>query len=617
MMTSLSPDGYPKVFQPLYKAYKDNISAFVKAAVTWDKVPLHRLPHSFTMKAEHHIPLPLPNTVLSFEKKLSSEQEVALQAMGCSALPGAKKDQSSVYRFPEGILDGEKIKALISHPNKVNLHQPTAFGQTNLAGVFSFLKLRGIITGFIWAHYYPAFTSEDTPSDILSNIPGFGELKRRAGGKDSNKGKKPRTDADTTDGEDMDVFEDAEEDDVEEFYVRGTPVTMARPPPEILNRWGPIANAPPLGGNVFPYFDGLLEADPNYTSEVVRNYFLLNLGDTTKECSLEFTRMKAAIGRMASSSLGKVLSHLMCGIKLALETQTIIYVYLERGHYTGFSLHGACYEINIHGRLIAPESKETLSSEIKEVDEHAFHLAKILQICARVIGKKTKDYPVIKKKGEITSARSLHKYLSSIPDFSSEEGRKEILDHSGYLNFRETPWKVTVETILNVVAILLEGSSLPDEAPMYIGGGNLFTQDSVIVAMSVFGEFGFSFRTSGGEKFRLPKDKKEDSMFKEVKGKKGKMIRPQRTFVVQKKSHAACSTDWSSFISDKVLIMKQQRSSAFKAEVFGGDKAQQLWEGLRDLVPEPKDTSGTSEELDEQDGEKEARPEEYAFDDFF
>jgi hypothetical protein len=591
--------------------------------MTKRRILVSSLPYKASLPVEKQIPLPMPNTVISFERKLSTEEEQAIQKLGAIVIPAKKDVESNRYRFPEGILSSDGLKAILQHPKKVNHYTITAYGQANLAAVLAFLKVKAIFTLFIKTQHYPAFMTreEAEEADAVYRDPFVQKRARDETGKGKS-AKRIRPSAEPQ-GRDVEMHAESDEEEEDDDDARtethiSTGEDIPRAPPPSIDHigWGRPALAPKTYGSVFPYFDGLLDDDTNFVSRVVNDYFLLSLGSTTKECSLEGNAIRGGMGQFASSNLGRIMTHIAAGVRLAIQAQTMLYLHLTaEGRYSGFSLHGAGYTINIQGRLYDAADEAEMQHDLARADEHTKALAEILKVAADVIGKKTVGVPRKKTKvTDVTSARELHHYLRQL---NLDDDRKQmILASAAQLSFPERPWRMSIDNVIDVITHLCDGTDLPSDAPMYLGGGTLLSENPVVRAMSVFGELGFSFRTPNGTRFKLPESRAADTLYKETKDAKGKSKKPMRTFVIQKKGLESCASDWLAFLADRILEVKEQRSSAFKSEVFGGEAGRRLWMHLIDVIPVVEKGPGYSAKDVELAGEKEGREKELDFADF-
>jgi hypothetical protein len=508
----------------------------------------------------------------------------------------------------------------LAHPKKVDHYTVTAYGQANLASVLAYLRVKGIFSAFIKTQFYPAFrTSEEADKALSAHEDIFSRKGKRPSTQVIPSQKKARTEAGGDDGSSMHVDEEEVEEDYETasgYSAVGEDISRASPPSINTRGWGRSQDAPQTYGLVFPYFDGLLDDDTNYVSRVINEFFLLSLGTTTRECSLEANAIKGGLGQFASSSLGRIMTHIATGVKLAIQGQAQLYLSLtEDGRYSGFSLHGAGFTVNIQGRLYDVQNESDMIHDLTRIDEHTRALAEVLKIAASVIGKRTVGVPKKKLKvAEVTSARDLHQYLSQLS--FSEEQTSDILAEGSKMSFPERPWRMSIDNVITVISHLCDGTSVPIDAPMYLGGGNLLTTNNVVRNMSVFGELGFSFRTPNGTRFRLPNSRSEDTLYKETKDPKGKVKRPWRTFVIQKKALETCASDWLAFLADRTMEVREQRSSAFKSEVFGGEQGRRLWMHLIDVVPKLEQGPALSVEEVDLEGEREDSRRELDFSDF-
>jgi hypothetical protein len=583
-------------------------------------IRITNVPYPLKLASDKQFPLPIPNTVCSFDKKLSNEEEQAIQMLGAIVTPAKKETESNRYRFPEGVLTSTGLGALLQHPKKVNHYTITTYGQANLAAVLAFLRVKAIFTLFIQTQYYPAFRVEGEVADAILHQKGFFTLKRKDGshgkGRATQRIRQEEMGSDEGEVEEDEEMEDLDGDITEFYSDRTENIPLARPPVTPYKGFGSSAEAPQTFGLVFPYFDGLLDDDTQYVSRVINEYFLLSLGTDTKECSLQANAIRGGMGQFASSSIGRILTHVAAGIRLAIQGQAQIFLHISgSGRYSGFSLHGAGFTVNIQGRMYEPDDESGLRHDLARVDEHVKSLAEILKVAAEVIGKRTVNVPKKKTKtGEVTSARDLHQYLSALT--FTDEQREKILAEGTRLSFPEKPWRMTVENLIRIITHLVDEESLPIDAPMYLGGGTLLTSNLAVRNMSVFGELGFSFKTPNGSRFKLPKSRADDVLYKETKDSKGKVRRPMRTFVIQKKGLETCASDWGSFLLDRTMEVREQRSSAFKSEVFGGDAGKRLWMHLVDVIPKLESGSAAMMKEIELEGERGDGKGELDFSDF-
>jgi hypothetical protein len=551
-------------------------------------LPTTRRGYNLVEKIDNVIPIVFPPLVVAFENKLSAEELENLKGFGGSVLSGSK-DEKPMLSFGGHSVDKDLLRLLYTHAKKAKPRNPTPAGSVNLSQFQGLLKALGIITWFLKTQSYPAFTGP-VPDDQeggsnFDTIEGFVTMKRK-GNFGERQGKRARADNAAM------VIEDEDDDEdslgIEDISIgdAGSKLPKAKPstPPEVI--FGNASQMPSLPGLCFPYFSGMLDADQNFSSAVIREYFLECLGNDVGSILSGHKDIKGALGSLGLTETGKVLQHIFCGVKLAIESQARLYLVIDGSRYLGFTLHGWYFTVSIDGYKHAPFEYPVLVGHIQLVDEHSVAIANILLKLAsmKIDGKKPtkkflQDQRLVVSKNPRLLAELIRKF-----DLSDHEDVEEIEKLANKLSFPQRFWDFSAANILQAVDLLLDGTFPNADQPLYIRGGTLTTIDPKLSIFALFGDSGFSFRNPGGSATKVPKDKESDTLYKPYRGKNNKEVKPNPTLVVAKKSLGLSVEDWKLFMADHRFLNKNSRDQAFRSVSLGGPKGKDLWFGLIERI---------------------------------
>lgn len=503
----------------------------------------------------------------------------------------ANKDEP-FFSWAGSAVTKELLLSLYKHPKKVKTTNPTNAGTINLSQYQALFKACGIIKWFLMTQSYPAFTrpinDEEEVGGAYDTLEGLLSAKRK-GTFGSRPSVKRRKGIEET-GEDVGM-EDVDDDELLFEYEIGDAigrVPKAKPSksPEVI--FGPVASVPTLPGLSFPYFPDLLEPDTNFVASVVRTYFLESLGDTRDGILSGYRDFKGAHGAIAQTQTGRILQHIFCGIKLAIEAQARLFLIIDGDRYLGYTLHGWYFALTIGGYRYTPYAHEDLMSQVRVIDEHSVALAHILQRLSKLklpsTGKVMSKKALMEKKERITkNPRALAEFIR-LYELEDQDEIEEIEKLATKLSFPQRYWTFEPATILKAVDYLLSGEFPPDTEPLYARGGTLTTLKPSLSIMALFGDQAFSFRTAGGQVLNVPRDRESDTLYKPYRGKANKEVQPNPTLVISKRSLGLCVEDWDSFLIDKKFLNKTSRDQAFRSVALGGPKGKELWYGLIERI---------------------------------
>lgn len=542
---------------------------------------------NLTEKYTNCLQVPLPPLVVAFTNSLTAEEESVLTGLGFSVF--GKKDGKSYS------INGEKVtpdilSKVYRHKKKVKTTCQKPFAAANLSDYQGLFKVMGIVTWFLKTHTYPAFQGpvgdNDDAGGSYDAIDGLIGAKRKGTFGDRN-GKRLR----------MEEGAPEDEDDVEMTVDHDVPVLIeykigtgdeaipkAKPSTIPAQIYGSPSEIPTLPGLVFPYFDDILADDMNFVSSVIRSYFLDSLGDTRDDILAGYHALKGSMGSIGATKCGKILQHLFCGIKLAIESQAKLFPIIQDNKYLGFTLHGWYFTVAIDGYKHRPLEYVELIKEVRRIDEHAVAVAEILGMLTKMKLSTTRKPPTKKylsdrKEKCLSNPRELALLLAEF-DLGDEDQVMEIEKSANRLAYPQRFYDVTAEKVLESIDLLINRSFPGPDVPMYTRGGVLTSRDPVLSVLSAFGYEAFSFKNPGGAPRKVPQDPTDDTLFAAYKGKGGKMVNPNPAIIMAKKSLSLCVEDWKAFISDHLYLHKSTRDSAYRCWVIGGPKAKELWSGI-------------------------------------
>jgi len=549
-------------------------------------LPTTRPGYNLTEKFQDCVQLPLPPLVVAFTHALTAEEETSLTGLGFSIF--GKKETEKKYSISGDRVTTELLGMIYRHRKKVKTTCMKPFASANLQDYQGLFRVLSILTWFLKTHAYPAYHGpiEDNDEDggSFDAIDGLIGAKRK-GTFGIRNGKRRQLEEGAEEPEEMDIDEtdvsgmmDYKIGDGEDHIPKAKPSTV----PESIH--GLPTAIPTLPGLAFPFFDGILADDMNFVSSVIRTYFLESLGDTRDEILACYSSLKGSLGSLASTPTGMVLQHIFSGVKLAIESQARLFLIIDNGKYLGYTIHGWYFTVSLDGYKHRPLEYGKLLEEVRRIDEHSVAVAEIMARLSKLKLRSTRKPPTRKllldrKEKCLANPRELAALLSEI-DLDDEDERLEIERVANRLAYPQRFWEVTADRILEAIDLLLAQSFPAVDVPMYTRGGVLTSRDPVVSVLAAFGFESFSFKNPGGTPRKVPREASSDTLFAPYKGKGGKMVNPNPTMIMAKKSLSLCVEDWKSFHGDHVYLHKQTRDTAYRCWVIGGPKAKELWNGM-------------------------------------
>lgn len=566
----------------------DVILTALVATYTNTVLPTTRQGYFLSLPWKECIPIPAPPICVRFSKELSAEEAEKLKSYGASVI-SQKGSKTEMYSFGSEAVVPELISFLMRHSKKVEDYNPTPNGAINLGSFSQFLRVLGILTMFLKTQSYPAFSQIPIGEEDFGRFMEVeGLLKRTVEYQGGRPVKRIRLDGNHAQEEEGD--DDDEMEDIVENYSIGSgdsSVPKAKPstPPSVL--YGGHSDLPSLPGLSFQYFQGMLASDQNYVADVIREYFLLSLGDGASNIIAAHKRVKGALGSISFSETGQILQHLFCGVQLAIQGQARLFPFLREGRYHGFALLGAGFRVSIDGYERVPQTNQELLKTVALMDEHRVALAEIMLKLAKMKLVETKRVPTKAWLKETTekAAKNPRELVEAMRLMTvDDDTRGDIEKTANRLSYPQRFLELSSANILYAVDLLISGQFPPIDKPMFTRGGTITALEPAVSIFAMFGDTAFSFRTTGGLAKRIPVSWDDDTMFKPYVAKGGKETTPCPTIVLSRKSLSLCVLDWKDLLLSKQALFKTSRDSAFRSVTFGGQVGKAFWKGFVDRV---------------------------------
>lgn len=366
-----------------YDAYRANIDAFVAATASGHRVFVGADGYPFTPRGI----LPIPSPPVSWTPKKETSRDV-LEKMKNSFAPGSSVEKSGktfVLNIPT--CDDDDLKFIMSIYNPNHSSGPDYVTPPGLA---AFKFLTGFLHEFLATHTYPSFSQDPREEGrmVLSaalskpSLPSARfiiENKDKPIGDDTYSARVARQE-EGREVEGMQVDESGV-GSVETYYKELSgridlslhdAVLTAKPSPgRAENNVGSISAIPELPGIVFPYFEGLVNADPNTFKDFVFAHCMRLLGADRKSVQDTYISLRRGFNSLSTTPAGKALSHILVCARLALQGQARLYVIVENKKYFGCVLLGSGFDVCTGGhKWVSAYSREQLRRDLSFLDPH-------------------------------------------------------------------------------------------------------------------------------------------------------------------------------------------------------------------------------------------------------
>jgi hypothetical protein len=578
-LSEIAVFGIARFVQAAYAGYRAAIDAFCCA--TQSKYTRSTNMTIFPIMAFHDftIPIPFPRIICQLAKK-PTDTFLKTFLEGLSRVNGRKIDAGKGN--PVFVLDQpdyatyQKIKPLMnsSSPQREGYAQMIAI---EWAGVFI-----SFIQSFLATNTYEfklVPESDETKGFGKSHRLGITGSFRRAGlTLEASKKMKLKDGGDAyanggtkTDDEPNDLTPNQGE-----YVLLTSSVLVAKPSPHpASNNYGPPSKVPNKGGLLFPYFEGMIAGDPRFLRQMASLYLVRCLSTKNLEESKDnFKLLRDDIASFAYTASGLIVQHIMMGIHLALQTQTILFLIFEEG-YRGFTLLGQEFEVFFHGRWMKPLSASDLRKEVESIQTKKMDLgllASLLAGCKDINGDN-----IIPDVERLSSRPYLGSLLAVIDTEKHEDTCKEIttilsriLPGADYFTFKPE----------NITWALDSLHKLPEDIsgwPMYIpqtGWGHC--GDDTYRVMACFGPRSFSFRNSKGTEIVIPVAASDKDPY-DVKSEN-----PLKKFIIYEKPILQCVQDMRDFRNKGSMRMDlAERAGPVRGQTYDIESRRKIWAHMK------------------------------------
>lgn len=402
-LSSLAILGIPHVREIAYDGYYRNVDAFIAATIKGARVFCDCAGYFVEFKSTR--PVHLGSIDVSYVPKMAvppvQEDSFKDRITATSTQRIGKTLVYTVKHPTDQILQG-----LVKTCNETFAAGPDA---VTPIGYKAFVFVRDAITEFLAVHSYSAFSDKDLEKEGTSDLLALRCLKRTAPAEVFGISKKTRWDYIGMSGEvsmpywddkvderpeglDEDggkKWEDARDKTREGIFINNVraAVLKAKPSPSLpTNNYGSSSQIPAMPGLAFPYIAGMNTPDPLIFKTVTSQFFLRLMGSTTNEIQTRYVALRRGFNSLATTEVGKVLAHILAGVKLAMESQARLYVIYD-SEYRGFCLLGTGFTIIDGAQTVTPIGAELLKADLSCFNPHMQGLQGVLEALNELMAK--------------------------------------------------------------------------------------------------------------------------------------------------------------------------------------------------------------------------------------
>jgi hypothetical protein len=184
------------------------------------------------------------------------------------------------------------------------------------------------------------------------------------------------------------VYTEVEVEKVPEHIVvvAGSEVRKAKPSPlPSSTSWGSISEVPFLPGILFPYFEGMIKPDVTFVRNMVSTHFFRNLPMNDKmSVHSTYKTFKGEINTYVHTPAGLILSHVLYGVNLCMDSQTQLYLLFDDEKYLGFCLLGGMFQVYDGAKWVMPIEADKLREELSGLSTHHGNLMKLASMLSEI-----------------------------------------------------------------------------------------------------------------------------------------------------------------------------------------------------------------------------------------
>jgi hypothetical protein len=586
-LSSLGVIGVPNCKQIAYAGYKDNIEAFLYATAMKTKVSISNTYYPIPLEYIPGAPFNYPRTVFGLAKKTNPDvidrMLKSLQNEGIKVVQLGKGGQSAYTLEKPSFNTLARILPNIAKP-----YISTLDGYSQVEHSLSILRVYQALDLFLATNTYSYkrehFETVDATSKdgINSSMELRGKVLHYREGYNKDSKIASELGSDISKRRKIDDYEKHDITDHLDCVLNlGHAVLVAKPSPRTFaSSFGPPSSVPATGGCLFPYFPGMLKPDAKFIRDIVGNLFLRNFGTPTTGFKEAYKVFRANFGIAAATVEGAILSHMLLGAKLALETQTQLYILHDGSVYLGYCLLGMEFRVFCNGVWHEPLEEDGLRAELKEIATHDGLVEMLADRLCRCVD--TDGDGLVVTKEMIDTPSKLADILVKLDIRETERDEEELARLIGRLTFPGSYKAPTTDNILWAIKMLTVDKSipLPEGLPIFIpptGWTGIGTRAYKVLA--AFGSTSISFRNAKGDELAIPSGTSDKDPM-EARGEDGKRIR--EFLIVYLKPVKAAVIDWDVLSRTGLIrVDYNERAAGSRGQRMMGEAKEKIWKCLK------------------------------------
>jgi hypothetical protein len=587
----------PKEKQIAYDAYQSNIEAFVYATALKQKVITGADSYPFPAEYVSTVPLNLPATVFRFKsappeaviKKILSYAD----SMGMEKLV-SKDNHSYIVRRPT-------FELVAKLANDCTDRGVSLTGISQAKATILLMPICKFIDAFLATNTHSFKKSDFAFKSGVDTTVMRMELRIETYWHREGYGKDKPAQKTTESAPKRRKIADDEAADLTPYMSGTVPHSTTAVAKPSLNpssaSWGPPQSVPGKRGILFPYFDGMLQPDAGFIRRTIHSRFFRLLGGTMADAREYWDELRDSLSISCTSEAGQVLSHVLMGIDLALQSQVQVFLLFDGNTYLGFTLLGEEFQVQYRGKWYFPRTEEHLREELATLFTHEGAINGLAEAFGKcTFGGETKLY----SKDDLKTPEGILDALSGL-DISEGETPPEIKEVEAMLKRLNFPGKYrsfskdniiwAIDTLL-AKTVDLSGELIHIPLKNWTGVG---TREYQILGS--FGPHSFSLIDPKGDKVKIPRLPADEDYF--AKETDGKPTNPR--FIVYEKDLRTSISDWKKVkAKGEVQMLFKERAAGSRAQVFKGEELSAIWNCLKVHAAEKRVGEGKEEDTKEE-----------------
>jgi len=607
-VTSLTVVGLPRVRELAFDGYYRNIDAFMFATRSKARVFCDLKGFTSNFTASTPIDIPHPDVAYASSVTMKSDEEEKFRGI-VKAYSMQKVGKTTVFNLRKP--GPSTLSNLISTCS--NAFSAGANSVTPL-GYKAYLFVRDCVSEFLATHSYSAFTDYNMDNAGPSEMLGLKSIKRENPiAVHTLSSKKMRSDYQSpTYHYSLDDDDEPDTEEAREAWGRqkedshyGIKITnsagivlRAKPSPhKSSNNFGPVSSMPKMGGIAFPYFLGMNTPDPLMHKIMVSQFFIRLLGSDSKSVTSNYIALRRGFNSLATTDVGKSLAHMLAGIKLALDTQSRLYVIYD-DEYRGFCLLGKGFQVIHEGQVFSAQTEEELQKDLSSFNTHAKGLAGVLEALNKLSMEELSKSDLLEAK-DIDDPSKLVAVLNELrvneEADSFEDWEKEINASLKLLQFYPASkfHKIHPDSTLDLINTIREYTptgKVPD-FPFRFTKWNAAYMSSLYRCLAAFGTEAPSPWNNSGAEITLAEDKEKDEGTTSKSGQKRKRDADKEEvipgmLIFSPKLIELAHKDWTRVIEKSAVKMDmKERAKGYRCmTVVDEEKRKGLWKALKEMI---------------------------------